>query len=156
MCWPPHSRSSIHCHDTSSCWVAAVEGEVHEVQYSLPLVDKRFLRSCASNPEAASGKCGALRAAHVTSMGKPGGAQTTYANNELGIHRIENRSNEPAITLHIYAPRLRRMKIFRESGEVQLVTVDHEGGRSAGRGAAPDAPGSEGEGILDVAAWNIS
>lgn len=27
MCWPAGARSTIHCHDESSCWVALVEGE---------------------------------------------------------------------------------------------------------------------------------
>ena len=61
--------------------------QVHEVQYSLPNLDRQFLRRALSNPEGASGKCGALRVANVTSMGKPGSPHTTYANNELGIHR---------------------------------------------------------------------
>lgn len=153
MCWPAGSRSTIHCHDSSSCWVAAVEGEVHEVQYSLPLLDRQFLRRALSAPEGASGQCGALRVVNVTSMGTPGGPQTTYANNELGIHRIENRSGEAAITMHFYAPRLRRMKVFRETGEVQLVMVDPEGTKSSVHSIATfDVPGSEG--ILDVTAWN--
>ena len=43
-------------------------------------------------------------------------------------------SDKPAYTLHVYAPGLKKMKIFRESGEVSVFTVGSvpymsEGGR---------------------------
>ena len=35
MHWPAGSRSSIHDHERSSCWVNIVDGSVHEVQYAV-------------------------------------------------------------------------------------------------------------------------
>jgi cysteine dioxygenase len=163
MCWPAGARSTIHCHDESSCWVVAVEGEVHEVQFDLPLLDKKFARKAKEDPHGAiSGKCGPLRAIQVRSLGSvsagapaegeveqiPG--KQTYANNEIGIHRIENRSGRPAITMHVYAPRLRRMKIFRDTGDVSVVTVTSDEGT-----ATVEKVGDwEAADILDVAKWN--
>lgn len=163
MCWPAGARSTIHCHDESSCWVVAVEGEVHEVQFDLPLLDKKFARKEKEDPHGdISGKCGPLRAVQVRSLGSAGAAarvegelgpipgKQTYANNEIGIHRIENRSGRPAITMHVYAPRLRRMKIFRDTGDVALVTVTTDAGASTVEKVGDWDAGD----ILDVAKWN--
>jgi len=159
MCWPPGSQSTIHCHDESSCWVTAVEGEVHEVQFDLPLLDRKFERARARLEGAPAdpaghirGRCGPLRRIRVSPLGGPGdgpelGCKQTYANNEIGIHRIENRSLEPAVTMHVYAPRLRKMKIFRDSGEVSEVTVTSES-------TTVEDVGSWQAELLDVAGWN--
>ena len=98
-----------------------MEGEVHlhEVQFDLPLLDRKFERARARlegpGPPAdpaghIRGRCGPLRRIRVSHLGGPGdgpelGCKQTYANNEIGIHRIENRSLEPAVTMHVYAPR---------------------------------------------------
>ena len=158
MCWPAGARSTIHCHDESSCWVCAVEGEVHEVQFDLPLLDKKFERQAREDPRGnITGKCGPLRAVQVRSLGCgvadatgdiPG--KQTYANNEIGIHRIENRSGHPAITMHVYAPRLRRMKIFRDTGDVAVVTVTSDEGDATVEKVGDWDSGE----ILDVASWN--
>lgn len=163
MCWPAGARSTIHCHDESSCWVVAVEGEVHEVQFDLPLLDKKFARKEKEDPHGdISGKCGPLRAVQVRTLGSAGAAarvegelgpipgKQTYANNEIGIHRIENRSGRPAITMHVYAPRLRRMKIFRDTGDVALVTVTTDAGAATVEKVGDWDAGD----ILDVAKWN--
>jgi len=158
MCWPAHSASSIHCHDDSSCWVTAVEGEVHEVQYNLPTVDRRFARSEMQNPSGAVGRCGALRVSNTARLGAPASAKQTYANNEVGIHRIENRTAEPAISLHVYAPRLRKMRIFQEgdngesSGLVTVAAVSYTS--EGGKRTAEWGPDVDPDGVLDVSAWN--
>ena len=45
MYWPAGSRSTIHDHEDSSCWVNIVEGTVHEVQYAVPRLDRKFLEA---------------------------------------------------------------------------------------------------------------
>lgn len=37
MCWPPHCTSAIHDHEESSCFVGVAEGQVVEVQYTIPV-----------------------------------------------------------------------------------------------------------------------
>mmetsp|Transcript_9644 Transcript_9644/g.23857 ORF Transcript_9644/g.23857 Transcript_9644/m.23857 type:complete len:382 (-) Transcript_9644:61-1206(-) len=154
MCWPPHSQSAIHSHDTSSCWVALVEGEVHEVQFSMPKLDKKFIDEQMKNPTGAVGRCTKLRVISETKLSVDG-CSAAYANDDIGVHRVENRTSEPAYSLHVYAPSLRKMKIFKESGEVFVYTVaaipymSEYGSRTGlwGTNTHPD-------GILDISAWN--
>jgi len=156
MCWPAGAASSIHCHDDSSCWVAAVEGEVHEVQYAFPTCDRKFLHEQLRKPSGAIGRCGALRVTNVTKLGGDDAPSTSYICNNIGVHRIENRSSQPAITMHVYAPRLRRMKAFRElpgGGSIVTVTAPSfmsEGGEKTGEWGAHTHP----DGIIDVEKWN--
>jgi cysteine dioxygenase len=147
MCWPAGSQSTIHDHDSSSCWVTVVEGSVHEVQYALPRLDKQFLEAEQRHPATAVGHCGELKVVNVAMLDASGGVTGTYANNDIGIHRVENRTNEMACTLHVYAPPLRKMKVFdMESG---LVRVHVAESRNCGLFCSlPD------EGLFDVEAWN--
>lgn len=156
MCWPPHTVSSIHCHDGSSCWVAAVEGVVHEVQYVEPAYDKSFIASQLKDPTGAVGACGELRVLNVQPLGMPATPTTAYTNNSIGLHRIENRTDRPAITLHVYAPRLRKMKIFRENPDgtaqvtIAALTYMSEAGEKTGLWGKHTDP----DGVIDAAAWN--
>lgn len=155
MCWLPGARSLIHCHDESSCWVAAVEGQVHEVQFGMPKMDRMFFKNAMTNPNGAIGRCGPLKMTNVTVLGQHG-SPTGYANNDVGLHRIENRSpDQPAITLHVYAPRLERMTIFKEAGDhsvasIAAVQYTSEGGKRTGRWGRDTDP----DGIIDSDAWN--
>jgi hypothetical protein len=145
MCWPAQSQSSIHDHDESSCWVVVVEGCVHEKLFALPQLDRKFIETEMQNPTGAVGRCGKLRLISDNIL-EPGGITNTYANNDLGVHRVENHTNEPAYTLHVYAPPLKKMKIFSESGNVSVhVAAAFEPYSSIGGIAA---------GSLDVEAWN--
>lgn len=156
MCWPPGAKSSIHCHDGSSCWVAQVEGAVHEVQYVEPAYDKNFVASQLKDPTGAVGACGELRVLNVQPLGLANTPTTAYTNNSIGLHRIENRTDRPAITLHVYAPRLRKMKIFRENADgtaqvtVAAMTYMSEAGEKTGLWGKHTDP----DGVIDTAAWN--
>jgi cysteine dioxygenase len=109
MCWPAGSKSAIHSHDDSSCWVALVEGQVWEVQYDMPKCDLQFMEKEEKDPTGAMGRCSRLRVIGETKLTLDG-SSASYANDEIGVHRIENRSNKPAYTLHVYAPGV-RMKL---------------------------------------------
>lgn len=157
MCWPPHCKSAIHSHENSSCWVSIVEGSVVEVQFTTPKLDKKFIAEEMKNPTGAVGRCSKLRVINEAALSEDG-ITSTYANDDIGVHRIENRSDTPAYTLHVYAPGLKKMKIFQESGEVSVYAtvsvasipymIEH-GSRTGqwGRDTNPD-------GVLDITAWN--
>ena len=159
MCWPAGSMSSIHGHDKSSCWVNVVEGNVHEVQYALPQLDKKFLEAEKNDPASAVGHCGRLKVVNVARL-DTGGVVGTYANNDVGIHRVENRSDKLACTVHIYAPPLRKMKIFNEDGRVHVhvatANLDScEDGAVVGQSImGPEGHPRGGTPCFDVAAWN--
>ena len=123
MCWPPGCRSSIHDHAASSCWVVLVEGEVVEVSYALPKMDLAFSKVEMENPSGAVGRCGRLQKLGESVLSEAGGHPGGYVNNDLGIHAIENRRDTVAYTLHVYAPGLKRMRIFTEEGRVKVVDV---------------------------------
>jgi cysteine dioxygenase len=146
MCWPPHCQSSIHCHDRSSCWVVLVEGEVVEVQYAMPKMDKKFIEKQLKDPTGAVGRCGPLRPLNETVL-RADGMTVAYANNEIGVHRVENRTDKPAYTMHIYAPGLRKIKIFKDGGGVCIHTLPQGDGCKSGSLDLPD-------GVLDVNGWN--
>jgi len=154
MCWPPHSQSSIHCHDMSSCWVRIVHGEVWEVQYAIPNLDKKFLESQMKNPTGAVGRAGPLKTLGETRLSCDT-RTAAYVNNTIGVHRVENRTDQPAYTVHLYAPGLQKMKLFKESGSVSLMCVaavsnmTEHGNRTGywGKHTSPD-------GVLDVELWN--
>jgi hypothetical protein len=84
MCWPAGSQSTIHDHDASSCWVKAVEGSVHEVQYAHPRLDKKFLEAEQRDPASAVGQCGQLKVVNEAVLDAEGGVTGTYANNGEG------------------------------------------------------------------------
>eukprot|EP00397_Hematodinium_sp_SG-2012_P008150 GEMP01008205.1.p1 GENE.GEMP01008205.1~~GEMP01008205.1.p1 ORF type:complete len:390 (+),score=69.44 GEMP01008205.1:79-1248(+) len=150
MCWPPHCESSIHCHSDSSCWVVLVEGEVTEVQYAMPVFDRQFLEA----PAGTVGRCAKLKKLGEAKL-DVNGVTTAFAANDIGLHKVVNGTDHPALTLHIYAPGLRSMKIFKECGSVSMLSM-----------AAPPLMSSDGkktgnwnefthpDGILDVDAWN--
>ena len=67
---------------------------------------------------------------------------------DIGIHRVENRSTEMACTLHVYAPPLRKMKVYdQESGLVHVIVAKSKQGAGCEGGRLD-------EGIFDVEAWN--
>jgi cysteine dioxygenase len=147
MCWPPGAVSTIHDHDESSCWVTVVEGAVHEVQYQLPRFDRKFTEAETRDPATAVGHCGKLKVVSEARLDISGGVTSTYANNDIGIHRVENRSDKLACTLHIYAPPLRKMRVFDESGNVRV----HVATSSVCGNTGSCIPC---EGIFDFEAWN--
>lgn len=157
MCWPAGAMSSIHGHDKSSCWVNVVEGTVHEVQYALPQLDKKFLEAEKNDPASAVGYCGRLKVVNVAKL-DTGGVVGTYANNDVGVHRVENRSDKLACTLHIYAPPLRKMKIFNEDGRVHVHVATANLDNASGGGGSIMGPEGHARGrpeeCFDVAAWN--
>eukprot|EP00668_Euglena_longa_P006098 GGOE01007221.1.p1 GENE.GGOE01007221.1~~GGOE01007221.1.p1 ORF type:complete len:280 (+),score=58.49 GGOE01007221.1:38-841(+) len=109
MCWPAGSCSPTHCHGGSSCWVRAVEGQVHEVRYAADVLE--------------DGRDGSepLPAPKVTVLHPNGGPSTSavaYINDAEGVHSVENRTNLPALSLHVYAPGLRTYRTLDEAGRV--------------------------------------
>ena len=77
----------------------------------------------------------------------------TYANNEIGIHRVENRTDKLACTLHVYAPPLRRMRIFDEA--TGRVHAHLAASRSTAAAGDENYHGhGHGSQTFDIDAWN--
>lgn len=83
--WDPKSSSPIHDHPEFGCCMFLCEGGVKEVKY---VVD--------DNDHVKEVSYKTLR----------GGDDTTYIDNSIGFHCIENHGVIPAISVHVYSPPL--------------------------------------------------
>lgn len=54
---------------------------MHEVQFALPRLDKKFQDAERKNPASAVGQCGELKVINVAVLDAGGGVTGTYANN---------------------------------------------------------------------------
>lgn len=77
ICWMPDQGSSFHPHPRCGCLVKILQGNL---------------------TEAFKNKDGLVK------IKQYGVHQTIYICNEMGIHRVYNSTEEPAISLHLYAP----------------------------------------------------
>jgi predicted metal-dependent enzyme (double-stranded beta helix superfamily) len=87
LAWLPGQATKVHDHPARGCLVRILEGEVQETIYTKHVGDE-------DEPETLRPiKCRSLR---VGSVG--------YLEGERGIHRLENLSARPAVSMHIYSP----------------------------------------------------
>jgi quercetin dioxygenase-like cupin family protein len=93
ICWMPGQDTGFHDHDGSAGAVLVLEGEIEEQR--MRLFD--------------------------------GPATAVYGRGELlefgpaDIHRVRHHGDAPAVTLHAYSPRLRRMGAYVESDDGRLL-----------------------------------
>lgn len=86
--WPPLSRSPIHDHPETGCWMKVVSGNVRETLYpNLEKVSMEIGDSIGSDSKT------------LTS------GDTTYIRSNVNLHSIHNPSpTHTARTLHVYSP----------------------------------------------------
>lgn len=102
VCYEAGHRTSIHDYDSAIAWIHPVIGEV---------VEERFVQL---------GNAGALQLVQESRL-RPGmlGALTR----ESSIHRFSNPGPERAVTLNLYAPPMRKWRVYDQrtgSTSVQL------------------------------------
>ena len=112
-------------------------------------MDRKFTEAELRDPATATGHCGPLKQISVAQL-DTAGCVHTYANNDIGLHRIENRTERPAVTLHVYAPPLRKMRVYQEDGRVRVILASPS---SACAGVVECCTQSR-LGMFDVGAWN--
>lgn len=103
VCYEPGQRTSIHDYDSETAWVHPVVGEV---------LEERFVQR---------GNGGALRLVQETRL-RPGmlGALTR----ESSIHRFSNPGAGRAVTLNLYAPPMRKWRVYDQgTGNTSLETA---------------------------------
>lgn len=89
LCWEPGVLTPIHDHGGKDCWVYQVHGSIDEVRYV---------------------KTGDLLTESNRITINPGGL--TFMNDEMGFHAIENNTDQPAMSLHIYASPINSCMVF--------------------------------------------
>lgn len=90
LCWNPQHESPIHDHPCDGCWLQVLQGTIQECRYS-----KNDL-SCISDQTFGKG-------------------QIAYITDNMGYHKIGNPSteNQPAVSLHLYAPPIQQCRTWR-------------------------------------------
>lgn len=95
LCWNPRAESLIHDHGGQKCWVRQVSGKVEEVRYELHENGMNI-----SNHEVL------------------GPGETTFMDDEMGVHKIGNPTDEKSMTLHLYATPIDECKCYDDQGKV--------------------------------------
>ncbi|VVU94590.1 Cysteine dioxygenase type I [seawater metagenome] len=88
ICWAPHSKSPIHDHNCQ-CFYKVLEGSI---------VEKRYIED---------GK--KLTKISKTSLGN---GSIGHINDDLGVHLMENITNDYVYTLHLYIPPYETCNIY--------------------------------------------
>jgi len=97
LCWGEGHGSSIHDHANAHCFVKVLDGALTETRFSWPNED---------NPDAP------LQKTNCLTFGKDA---ATYMSDELGLHRMENKSHtNRTVTLHLYIPPFEACRTFDE------------------------------------------
>jgi predicted metal-dependent enzyme (double-stranded beta helix superfamily) len=109
ICWMPGQKTPVHDHPDQGCLVRVLSGELHETLYHLGVryasQDDKQSYFDQGYPE------GALRAAKQRSIGK---GAVSYLCGDRGVHRLWNKSSEPAMSMHVYSPPLYKPTPMRE------------------------------------------
>jgi predicted metal-dependent enzyme (double-stranded beta helix superfamily) len=92
ICWMPGHDTGFHDHDVSAGAVVVVAGEVREQRLTLGggVIDRTF------------------------------GAGETFDFSAADIHRVTHAGSAPAVTLHAYSPRLRRLGAYTSARDGAL------------------------------------
>lgn len=104
LCWDAGAKTPIHGHNGQNCWVYQVSGSASE---------KRFKQT----------HYGFELTNHTTlNEGK-----ITYMHDRMGYHTLENPSNNPSMTLHVYANPIDRCEVYNEKiGCFEIVEMEYD------------------------------
>ncbi|KAK9355313.1 RmlC-like cupin domain-containing protein [Lipomyces doorenjongii] len=85
LVWNPGKGSLIHDHADAHCIMKILQGELVESIYKWPEGDKP-------------------RRMHVERREEYHENDVTYMHDKIGLHRISNETQKPAVSLHLYTP----------------------------------------------------
>ncbi|GFR41136.1 hypothetical protein Agub_g1784 [Astrephomene gubernaculifera] len=130
LCWKSGQVSRVHNHGSSHCWLAVLDGRMREAQYRRA----DGLPTGTNNPQEQAGSQVEVELTHSTDMQV---GDVGYINDHLALHNVgcftgpeELRTQQTAdsgsegqaggwrleggVTLHLYSPPIRRVKIYEE------------------------------------------
>jgi cysteine dioxygenase len=100
LCWGPGQSSPIHDHANSHCIFKILDGELTETKYGFP------------------GSGDAAKQMEIVGESTFRRDEVNYTSNKIGLHKVSNNSNAPAVSLHLYSPPILECKTFcLDSGE---------------------------------------
>lgn len=91
LCWDVDAKTPIHNHGGKDCWVYQVQGTVQEIRYKQVNILLKESNRMTLSPE-----------------------KLTYMNDSMGCHRIENVSDQRAMTLHIYVSPIDACEVYND------------------------------------------
>jgi cysteine dioxygenase len=141
LCWGVSHGSRVHNHASSHCWLSVLNSTVSEQRF-VPAVVSPSTRQLSLTSEAATPALtddGAVPPMLVlTSEGTLDAGSVSYINDEIALHRVAafhtsvtsshahdaKPSLTPfgAVTLHVYSPPIRRVKIYEPGRGVYVRT----------------------------------
>lgn len=99
VCWDLDTKSPIHNHSGSECFMKSIEGTVIQELFQNPTPEQKL----STEPKQ-------LEKLEVTFIYK---GDVLHINDDVGIHRMSNPSStQPAVTLHVYIPSYQQCEIF--------------------------------------------
>jgi cysteine dioxygenase len=107
MGWKPNQSTFIHDHGTSDCWMLVLSGHMNETVYAFP-----------DDPKAESDIEMRPLTSSEYSMGEVG-----HISNQVGIHEI-GAVGKDSVTLHVYAPPLEKIRLYRRSNDATRLELD--------------------------------
>jgi cysteine dioxygenase len=79
LCWEPGQETPVHCHGGEECWVYIIDGQIEETHFQF---DGDELTS--------------------ESMTKLESGQKSFMDDQIGYHKLVNKTNSRAMSLHLY------------------------------------------------------
>lgn len=110
LCWSPHQDTPVHCHGGQKCWVYQLDNNLTEIRYDQ-------LQN------------GALAETQKMKL-SPG--KLTYMDDSMGFHKLQNQSDQKAMTIHLYMNPIDECRIYNEKKQqfeytsLEYDTVDGE------------------------------
>lgn len=98
LCWHKGSKTPIHDHPSAKGWIYMVEGELKETIYHGGFSDNTLDEGAATS----------------TTLGK---WEYSCVYDEIGVHCIENTSDQQAVSLHVYTPSIKVCNYYDEKAK---------------------------------------
>ncbi|KAK2000465.1 cysteine dioxygenase type I [Colletotrichum falcatum] len=92
LVWTPGKSSPIHSHSNAHCLMKILKGELTETRYDFPQSRKGLGES--------EGGCHMDVVAESTYTAN----EVAYMSDDLGVHKVWNKSSDFAVSLHLYTP----------------------------------------------------
>lgn len=112
LCWEPGQETPVHDHNGEECWVYALKGDMEEIRYQdSTKATERITESKRSKMLEGS---------------------VAYMDDNLGYHSLHNRTQERALTLHLYMKPIDSCKIY-DTAEGAFIRKDMQYDTKDGR-----------------------
>mmetsp|Transcript_11766 Transcript_11766/g.15984 ORF Transcript_11766/g.15984 Transcript_11766/m.15984 type:complete len:180 (-) Transcript_11766:512-1051(-) len=104
LCWSPGAITPIHDHAGQDCWVYQVDGSIRE---------RRYVQNGSSF--------------ETTNDATLDAGKLCYMHDRMGFHTLSNESDQPSMTLHIYANPIDRCQVFNEDlGRFETIEMQYD------------------------------